>query len=259
MATMLDHITPLILTYNEEPNLARVLDRLTWASRIVVLDSFSTDATEAIARSHASVTFAQRKFDDHATQWNYGVALCQTPWVLALDADYVPGPGFEGELGSISPDHAVDAYIASFRYVICGRPLRASLYPPRVVLFSKDTCRFEKDGHTQILRTTGQTARLRSWIDHDDRKPLSRWFASQDNYAKLEAEKLSCTPLDTMLIQDRLRHTMLLGPIVIFFYTLLVRGTLFDGWRGWHYTFQRTLAEMILSLYLLEKKMKDEQ
>lgn len=42
---MLDQITPLILTYNEEPNIGRVLERLTWAREVVVLDSGSTDRT----------------------------------------------------------------------------------------------------------------------------------------------------------------------------------------------------------------------
>ena len=46
---MLDEITPLVLTYNEAPNLGRTLDRLAWAREIVVVDSMSTDDTRAIA------------------------------------------------------------------------------------------------------------------------------------------------------------------------------------------------------------------
>ena len=127
------------------------------------------------------------------------------------------------------------------------------------MLFHKDRCRFEKDGHTQTLKTTGQTTSLRSWIDHDDRKSLSRWITSQDKYAMLEAEKLFLVRSDKLLIQDRIRHTMLLGPVVIFFYTLLVKGTIFDGLRGWFYAFQRVLAEIMLSLRLLERTMNDEK
>ena len=43
--------TPLILTFNEAPNLRRTLEKLKWAKQIVVLDSFSTDETLEIARS----------------------------------------------------------------------------------------------------------------------------------------------------------------------------------------------------------------
>ena len=57
---MLDQITPLILTYNEAPNISRTLDSLRWASEVVVVDSFSTDETATIAASHPNVRVIQR-------------------------------------------------------------------------------------------------------------------------------------------------------------------------------------------------------
>ena len=66
----LDDITPLVLTYNEAPNLSRTLARLTWAREVVVLDSGSTDATHEIAAQFPNVRFEVRAFDDHTTQWN---------------------------------------------------------------------------------------------------------------------------------------------------------------------------------------------
>ena len=45
---MLERITPLILTRNEEANLQRQLEALSWARRVVIVDSESTDATRAI-------------------------------------------------------------------------------------------------------------------------------------------------------------------------------------------------------------------
>jgi glycosyltransferase involved in cell wall biosynthesis len=48
---MLDEITPLIITHDEAPNIARTLDKLVWARRIVVIDSGSTDDTVRIAAS----------------------------------------------------------------------------------------------------------------------------------------------------------------------------------------------------------------
>ncbi|HEU5130546.1 MAG TPA: glycosyltransferase, partial [Pyrinomonadaceae bacterium] len=88
---MLTDITPLILTYNEAPNIARSLSALTWANDIVVVDSFSDDDTVAIARSDSRVRVFQRAFDTHRNQWEFGLKETgiSTPWVLALDADYV--------------------------------------------------------------------------------------------------------------------------------------------------------------------------
>ncbi len=173
-------ITPLILTFDEAPNLRRTLGALAWAKDIVVVDSFSTDETLEIARSFPQARVIQRKFDNHTAQWNFGVAQCQADWVLALDADYVLPETFARELEALQTGETVDAYFARFRYCILGHPLRGTLYPPRAVLFRKDRCQYVQDGHTQRLQITGQTGRLDSVIDHDDRKPLSHWLWAQD-------------------------------------------------------------------------------
>ena len=251
---MLDQITPLILTYNEEPNLGRCLARLRWAREIVVVDSLSTDATKAIAAQHANVRFIERKFDNHTAQWNFGLDQVKTDWVLSLDADYILSDGFEQELAALRPAAALAAYAASFRYCINGRPLRGTLYPTRLALFRRAKCRYVQDGHTQLLHADGPTGALRTPILHDDRKPLSHWIWSQDRYAKLEAEKLSRTPSAELGLNDRIRKTILLGPPVVFLYTLFVRGVILDGWAGWHYALQRALAETLLSLRLIEAK-----
>lgn len=247
-------ITPVVLTYNEEPNIVRCLERLHWANRVIVVDSFSTDTTQKICARYANVTFLQRAFDDHTQQWNFGVDATETPWVLALDADYVLGTGFEIELQGLHGTETVSAYDATFRYLICGQPLRASLYPPRAVLFRKDRCRYIQDGHTQLLKIVGACARLTTPIDHDDRKSLTRWFASQDKYALLEADKLAVADPATLRPQDKLRRTLFAAIPATLIYTLIVKRTLFDGWRGWYYTLQRTIAEVMLALRLLEKR-----
>ena len=250
----LEHITPLLLTFNEEPNLFRALERLRWAREVIVLDSLSTDRTEVIARQFANTRFVQRAFDEHTVQWNHGVDLAASEWVLALDADYVLGAGFEDELKALAPAQDVDACYAGFRYLIAGKPLRGSLYPPRAVLFRKSRCHYVRDGHTQLLHVPGRTMNLTTRIDHDDRKPLSRWLRSQDHYAVLEAEKLSRADRGTLRAQDRLRLTCWAAIPATLFYTLVVRGTILDGWRGWYYALQRTLAETFLALRLIERK-----
>src|SRR5438067_1255528 len=88
----------VILTKNEEPNIERVMDRLQWLEKVVVVDSFSTDKTLEILHSYSNVEVHQRAFDTHAMQWNYGVSQCATEWILSLDADYVLGDAFVEEL-----------------------------------------------------------------------------------------------------------------------------------------------------------------
>ena len=252
----LTEITPLILTFNEEPNLGRCLARLAWAREVMVVDSLSTDGTKEIATGFPNVRFLKRRFDNHTAQWNFGLDQVKTNWVLSLDADYLLSDGFDQELAALRPAADLAAYAASFRYCINGRPLRGTLYPARLALFRRAKCRYVQDGHTQLLRADGPTAALRTRILHDDRKPLSHWLWSQDRYAKLEAEKLAATPRAELGLNDRIRATIVLGPPVVFLYTLLVRGVILDGWPGWYYAFQRALAETLLSLRLIEARLR---
>ena len=252
--TMRDQITPLILTFNEAPNLRRTLEKLKWAKQIVVLDSFSTDETLDIARSSPQVRLVQRRFDDHTTQWNHGVDQVQTDWVLALDADYVLTPELIHELEALPASSSISAYYARFKYCVHGYPLRGSLYPPRAVLFQRSRCRYEEDGHTQLLRIDGSKQTLQGFIHHDDRKPISHWIWAQDRYAALEAEKLLALPNARLRPQDRMRRQIFIAPVLVFLYTLLFKGLIVDGWPGWSYVLQRTLAEIILSLRLTQAK-----
>jgi hypothetical protein len=123
------------------------------------------------------------------------------------------------------------------------------------VLFRRDRCVYIQDGHTQLLRIPGVGKHLQARIDHDDRKPLTRWLVSQDNYARLEAVKLLALPRNELHLQDRIRCAVIVAPWLVFFYTLIWRGTLLDGWHGWFYAFQRLLAELMLSLRLIEARL----
>jgi glycosyltransferase involved in cell wall biosynthesis len=251
----LTSITPLLLTYNEEVNLDRTLGRLTWAERIVVVDSYSEDATVEIAKSYDNVDLAQRTFDDHTIQWNYGLEQVESNWVLSLDADYQVPPEFVGEVEDLDPSSAVAGYRATFTYCVFGRPLRANLYPPRVVLFRNDRARYVQDGHTQRLSLDGAVEALDTELRHDDRKSLSRWFDNQRRYARLEAEKLRGDgDLD---LPDRLRKTDVLGPLLVPFYCLFAQRLILDGWPGWYYTLQRTYAELLLALNRLDDRLRD--
>ncbi|MCS4142573.1 glycosyltransferase family 2 protein [Salinibacter ruber] len=247
-------ITPLILTYNEESNLDRTLGRLTWADRVVVVDSYSEDATVDIASSYENVDLVQREFDDHTSQWNYGLDQVETDWVLSLDADYRVPPEFVDEVEALNLSSVVAGYRATFRYCVFGRPLRANLYPPRVVLFRTERASYEQDGHTQRLTVDGTVEELDTVLKHDDRKSLDRWFDNQRQYARLEAQKLR--EADDLELPDRLRRTDVWGPLLVPLYCLFRKGLILDGWPGWYYTLQRTYAELVIALTHLDAYLR---
>lgn len=247
-------VTPLILTYNEAPNLRRTLQKLTWANRILVVDSFSTDETTRIAREFPQVEILERRFDNFTNQWNFGLESCPSDWVLSLDADYVLSDGLVAELQNWEPKPGVTAYFARFAYCVFGRPLRGSIYPPRAILFDSRRCRYYQDGHTQLLRADGPSGWLDNIVFHDDRKPLASWIANQDRYTAEEIGKLTQSHAGPLSMQDRIRRRIFFAPGLVFFYTLFGKRLILDGWEGWYYAFQRTLVELLISLRLLEAR-----
>lgn len=250
-------ITPLVLTFNEAPNIARTLSRLSWAKDIVVVDSCSTDATRNIAEQHPGVRVFQRAFTTHAEQWNFGLhdTGITTEWVLALDADFLLSDELVAELQALTPAHGVAGFQASFVYCIDGRPLRGAAYPPVVVLFRREAARYLTDGHTQRVQVDGAVQPLAGRIRHDDRKSLFHWLSAQSRYMKLEADKLTQAPAASLGLADRVRRALVIAPPAMFFYCYIVRGGVLDGTAGLFYALQRATSEVILSLYLLERML----
>lgn len=250
---MLERITPLILTRDEEANIGRTLGQLAWAREVVLVDSFSNDRTAEIARSFPNVRVVERSFDTHALQWAYGVSLVTTEWTLTLDADYFVPAAFTRELETLVPNEDVAAYEATFVYAVGGRPLRASLYPPRPVLLRRGRFEIWQDGHTQRVRVDGPIAALRTPIVHDDRKSLRRFVQRQRVYMRQEAAKLRAAGFLSLNTLGRVRKLRIIAPFAAFAYTLFVKRTLLDGRAGLHYAFERFLAEAILSLELFRR------
>jgi glycosyltransferase involved in cell wall biosynthesis len=251
-----DLVTPLILTYNEAPNIARTLQQLTWAKQIIVVDSFSTDETINILASYPQVKFFQRTFDTHATQWNYGLEQVSTEWVLSLDADYIVTDQLLSEISS-SNKSSIDGYFIPFKYCVFSKPLRGTILPPRQALFRKEKCTYIDDGHTQLLVNKGISGQISAPIYHDDRKPFSRWLWAQDRYLLIEANKLLETPTNELSLGDKIRKQKILAPFIVLIYCLILKGGILDGWQGWHYAFQRMLAEIMLSIRIIEaEKLK---
>jgi glycosyltransferase involved in cell wall biosynthesis len=253
---MLDEITPVILTFNEENNIARTMSHLKWAKRVVVVDSFSTDKTIDLLRSFPNAEVFQRTFDDHASQWNFALEKAGTNWVLALDADYQLSDGFAEELRQLVPRPDVAGYRARFVYAIGGHRLRGSLYPDNVVLFRRTCGSFIQDGHTQRLAIRGAVSKLSEHIVHDDRKPTQRWLMNQVNYMKLERDAVASK--GHRRFARRFRRIPLVAPLAVLAYTLFVKGTIIDGWPGIRYASERCVAEFILTLFVLENKTTGE-
>jgi glycosyltransferase involved in cell wall biosynthesis len=252
--SMLDEITPVLLSYNEAPNIARTLSHLKWASDIVVLDSGSTDETLSILANSPRVRVLIRPFDIHSNQWRHAVfeTGISTPWILRLDADYQVTDELVKELSRLDPNAPFNAYRIGFDYAIYSRKLVSSFYPPNTILLRMGHFAITQRGHTEAWSVEGPIGKLRACIVHDDRKPTESWLKAQSYYMRQELAEL---PGRQFGIRKILRLIPPVMPIIVFLYCLFGKGLILNGKAGIFYALQRLIAEATLSLMVLEKTL----
>ena len=251
-------VTPVILTFDEAPNIERVLCRLGWARQVLVVDSGSGDGTQELVRGFDNVHIVEHAFVDYESQWNFAVGVARefSPWVLALDADYVVTDQLIESLQVLPDSPSVDAYRASFTYCVHGRALRGSLYPAKPILFHADRARYVQRGHTQVLQVDGEVGELAGRVLHDDRKSLSRWLHSQWRYARDEAALIDRTSWRHLPWSARVRKLLIPAAPSAFVLSMFWRGGILDGWPGLLYATQRAIAELLIAMALLQRRLE---
>jgi glycosyltransferase involved in cell wall biosynthesis len=249
-------ISCLVISFNEESNIIRLLESLKRFSDVLVIDSGSSDKTIEIVSSYQNSRIHYRRFDTFANQCNFGLQLLRTEWVLSLDADYILTKELEDEISFMLLDNPsqtslpYDAYYIPFRYCINGKAIRSGLLPPRVCLYRRKLARYIDIGHAHKVCIEGKVGRVKSSLLHDDRKSSWIWLKNQKRYQSIEASMLMNTPTSLLPAQDKLRKHTCFAPFIVFFICLVMRGGILDGKEGLIYAFQRLVAESLLFLEL---------
>jgi glycosyltransferase involved in cell wall biosynthesis len=187
-------VSVLVLTRNEEANIAACLDSVGWADEVFVVDSFSADRTVEIAERLGAKVCAHR-FEGYAAQrnWALGHLPLSNDWVLMLDADErVPTPLVAEIVRAVhDPADGHAGFYLKFRHIFLGRWLKhGGLYPIWVLrLFRRQRVRFEERPLNEHAILDGAAGYLKQPFNHDDRKPLSDWVAKHNFYAELEARE----------------------------------------------------------------------
>ena len=188
--------TPLsvvIITKNEEDNIADCLKSVSWADEAVVLDDYSTDNTVNVARQYTDKVFL-RKMDIEGRHRNYAYSLARNRWVLSLDADERVSPELADELKKFLAEekHEFPAYSIPIRTYIGDRVIKhGGWYPaPKVRLFMKDKFKYEEaEVHPRVFIEGEYSGCLKNDIIHYSYKDFQEFFNSLNNQTTLEARK----------------------------------------------------------------------
>jgi glycosyltransferase involved in cell wall biosynthesis len=262
----------VILTLNEERNLPECLASLAGFADVHLLDSGSTDATQAIARA-AGAQVGVNRFRSFGEQRNWGhdhLALAHD-WVLHLDADERMTPALRLEIDAVlrSDDGSLAGYYLAERTLLHGQWLRwAGQYPRyQARLVHRRRMRFVDHGHGQREQSALPFGTLAEPYDHlAFSHGMEAWLRKHTRYAMQEAE----AALDPSLRPARLVTALLGGgperrralkhiashaplrPTLRWLYVMLVCRGFLDGRAGWQYAEMMKAFQHMIDLSMRE-------
>jgi glycosyltransferase involved in cell wall biosynthesis len=269
-------VTCLIYTLNEEINLPHCLGSLSWCDDVVVIDSFSTDRTEAIARA-AGARFVQHEFTGFGDQrnWSLTQVSLRHPWVLILDADERVPPELVAEMRQrlAMNNDSVAAFRLRRRFHLWGRWLRhSSLYPTWVVrLIRLGRVRYVNRGHAETQMVDGTVESLEHDLIDENHKGLDEWWERQHRYALQEAQyeldqpatllRHVCArdPLVRRAAIKSLARRLPLRSLWYFLYAYFFRLGCLDGLAGLHFCLMRAKCQALITLKKRELRSQKER
>ncbi|MFF2487719.1 glycosyltransferase family 2 protein [Microbacterium sp. NPDC058062] len=254
--TRISNISVIVLTKNEEAGIASTLAQLRDFEDVIVVDSQSDDRTVeiAIASGARVVDFVWNGEYPKKKQWALENAGTVNQWVLLLDADEFPSPSLRDELVTLEKSLArrrEGAFDINLLYRFGGRYLRYGHVVTKRSLLHINRAAFpviddlsapgirEVEGHYQP-EVAAPIGRLRHRIVHDDRDPVSSWFARHNRYSDWEAHlrlnaRLRRDIASKRTLKGRIFDGLPFKPAMFFGYAYVARLGFLDGRAGLDY------------------------
>ena len=221
-------ITATIITFNEERNVARVIESLRCCDEILVLDSGSNDRTVEIA-AKLGARVEEASWHGYAAQKNIAAELARNDWILSLDADESLSEALEAEIWQIKKaGPKFDGYTMPRLAQYLGRwILHSGWYPDRKVrLFDRRKAKWVGDFVHESVKVMGRVGHLKSNLLHFTCNSLSEHLRSMDGYTTLAAQELASRGTEIGF------NKLLLDPPWTFFRSYVLRLGFLDGVEG---------------------------
>src|SRR4051812_28944717 len=221
-------ISATIITFNEERNIARVIESLRCCDEILVLDSGSNDRTVEIA-TKLGARVEEASWHGYAAQKNIATELATHDWILSLDADESLSEALEAEIWQIKKTGPTfDGYTMPRLAQYLGRwILHGGWYPDRKVrLFDRRKAKWVGEFVHESVTVHGRVGHLKSNLLHFTCNSLSEHLRSMDGYTTLAAQEIASREKEVSFSK------LLLDPPWTFFRTYVLRMGFLDGQEG---------------------------
>jgi glycosyltransferase involved in cell wall biosynthesis len=185
-------ITALAITLNEEENVKRYVQSLSFADEIIFIDSNSTDATVALAKE-LGVTVIQRPFDDFSTQRNFALQQAKNDWIVFFDLDEHITPELEKEITAVttSPNDCVAFYVQRNFYFFQKKIKFGGWQTDKAIrIFNKNNCSYNGDLVDETITSDGKIGVLKNCADHYSYKNFDHYNNKLNLQSQLQAKSL---------------------------------------------------------------------
>jgi len=221
-------ISVVVLARNEEKNIGPCLETLQWADELVVLDSFSDDATVEIAQDMGAEVY-QRRFVDYPSQRNTALQLASKEWVFFVDADERATAELAEEIRRVVDEVGLVGWWVPRKNYIFGKWIRhAGWFPDyQLRLLRRDRAQYDEEREVhELVDLDGEAGYLESLMIHYNYDTIQQFRARQDIYTDNEAR---------MMFESgeraRLRN-IILQPLRQFHWRCITLEGYKDGWHG---------------------------
>jgi glycosyltransferase involved in cell wall biosynthesis len=235
-------ISVVIITKNEEKNIARCLESVKWADEIVIIDSQSEDRTLEIASKYNTKTYSP-PWTGYGPAKKEGVIKASNDWIFSIDADEEVTDKLKNEINSVLSNHdnKTFGYFVPRLTNFLGRWIKHSGWYPDYVLrlFNKQFGNFNDAVIHESVQLSGSTTYLKCDLLHYSYPDLDEYFRKFNLYTTVGAEELFKKGKKSGFVSICLR------PIVAFIKQYIIKLGFLDGMEGFLVCYFSAKAVMV--------------
>ncbi|MRJ09581.1 glycosyltransferase family 2 protein [Ornithobacterium rhinotracheale] len=247
-----------IITYNEEKNVGRTIDAIhNIADEIIVVDSYSTDATEEICKKYDKLLFTKNKWQGIGFQKNYALSLCSGKWVLLIDADEELDEKAQQAIkkivdNSVKPLDYEQVYLLKFHNYLFGRLVKhggwGSVWRPR--FFYNGSGSFSDDIVHEKFITEKKLKKLEGTIKHHTYHSIFHHIEKMNLYTEDMSIKMLANGKKSSIFK------IIIKPPFSFFKAYVLQKGFLDGFMGLYLATTNALYTFLKysKLYILQNK-----
>ncbi len=245
----MEKLSVSIITLNEEKNIERCLQSVTWADEVVVVDSGSKDRTVELSKKYTDRVI-HNDWKGFADQKDFAMRSCSNEWVLSLDADEEISSELRAEIENLLKNpKEFDGYYMPRKTYFNGKWIKSCGWYPGYQLrfFKKSLTKLTDRKVHEGFEVNGKVGYLKGDILHYTHIDLKSTIAKINNYSTLEAEEKYLEKRSTPV-------NFILNPIAAFLQHYFIRRGFTDGVEGLLISILHALTNLMTYMKIWEKR-----